>query len=141
MLDEDLEHSSERQRQLELGKSTAYESCTQQIASISMSVEKRVTVAMGDVVGQLPNLFDRYEAEFRPEHIETFKQGLYEHMDACLESELGRISTNLLGPLYLECQGEIQGKVTGEEEGGGGNKIFICQCNRYLPNPSPTATR
>ena len=99
-----------RQRQLELGKTAVYESCVGQIETISTSVEKRVTVAMGDVVAQLPNLFDTYQGEFKPEHIETFKLELFEHMDCCLERELGRISTNLLSPLYLECQKEIQGE-------------------------------
>eukprot|EP00731_Ephydatia_muelleri_P015298 Em0008g1018a len=109
VLDSDLEYSTERQKRLELGKSSAYESCKEKIDGISTSVEKRVTVAMGDVVSQLPALFDTCGAEFRPEQVETFKGALFEHMDQCLEREIGRISTNLLAPLYLECQMEVQG--------------------------------
>ena len=118
MLDSDLEYSTERQKQLELGKSSAYESCKEKIDGISTSVEKRVTVAMGDVVSQLPALFDTCGAEFRPEQVETFKGALFEHMDQCLEREIGRISTNLLAPLYLECQMEVQGR--GGGSGGRG---------------------
>lgn len=53
---------------------------------------------------------DRCEATFDPQHLETYKQALYEWVDVQLVKELNKVGAPELGKLYEDTQKNFIGE-------------------------------
>ena len=107
---------------IELG---ACQSRVQQLAqgkpSLVVNGDQLVTMAMGqvglfqskalkDLLSQLPNLVDLYQAPFDPSDSSSYKTGLFSHFEEQLSAELQRASAAAVVTMYEDTQTKLIGE-------------------------------
>ena len=73
-------------------------------------VQASVTVAMRDVLAQLPAMVDGYQTTFDPKELGPYREGLFVYFDEQLSAELGRLGSSALGRTYEGAQGSLIGE-------------------------------
>lgn len=81
----------------------------QLISQTVVEVEQAVSMAMSDILSQLPTIVDNYKANFEPTQLAAYKGGLFHFMDSHLVEEVGRVGTSTLGKVYEEAQAKLIG--------------------------------
>ena len=74
------------------------------------AVDRKISVAMRDLISQLTTMVDGYECKFDVTHLESYKHGLYEFMDERLGEELGRVGGDTLGGAYEAARRKLIGE-------------------------------
>ena len=80
---------------------------------VSMAIEKvtsSLSLAMRDLLTQLPSLVDLYQATFDPSDPAHYKEGLFVHFEQQLSAGLDRASSAAVAGMYRETQDQLIGE-------------------------------
>ena len=82
----------------------------QLIAEAVDEVTTLSSVAMRDLLSQLPSLVDNYQLPFEPNDLSQYKAGLYSYFDEKLSAELERVNATALTSMYETTQTKLIGE-------------------------------